>query len=84
MQGTRKPDGTLPHEMEPGDYALANSGDRVWLCSPVGVAGSVDSKWTITIEDDGTISISPSIWWSKHEIPPGWHGYLEHGVWRQV
>lgn len=33
-------------------------------------------------EDRGgpTITVSPSIW----DTPQGWHGWLEHGVWRSV
>lgn len=80
MQGHRRPDGTPVHELQPGEYALSTGGGRVWLCLPSGQFGQVDSKWTITVEDDETITVSPSIF----DSPDGWHGYLEHGVWRQV
>jgi len=80
-QGVRRRDGTLPHDLAPGEYALGNGGNRLWLCSPDGRPGTVDSNWTITVHDDGSISVDPSIWWDK---PAGWHGYLERGVWREV
>jgi hypothetical protein len=32
--------------------------------------------------DDGTITVSPSILTGRGERQ--WHGYLEHGVWREV
>lgn len=38
---------------------------------------------SIVEHDDGTITVSPSILIGR----PGkkqWHGYLEHGVWREV
>jgi hypothetical protein len=83
MQGTRRPDGTLPHEMVAGDYALAGPEQRVvWVCSPDGEPGHVTAPlWSITVEEDGTVSIDPSIWWDKEGSPPGWHGYLRHGIW---
>lgn len=83
-QGRRRSDGTLPHDLIAGDYALASGGERVWLCSPVGEPGSVDCQWKIVIENDGTITIDPSIWCNKDASPPGWHGYLKHGVWQEV
>lgn len=83
MQGRRRDDGTQPHELEPGEYALASSEARVvWLCSPDGEPGHVVAPtWTITVEEDETVTVEPSIWWDKHASPPGWHGYLRRGVW---
>jgi hypothetical protein len=82
-QGHRRPDGTDPHALKPGEYALAGPAARVvWLCSPAGQAGHVSSdRWAITVEADDTVTVGPSIWWDK---PTGWHGYLERGVWREV
>lgn len=44
---------------------------------------------TFTEEADGTLTISASISDRRTDQKPGtpgdgWHGYLEHGVWRQV
>lgn len=85
--GRRRPDGTQPHEMEAGDYALHGSEGSaiVWLCSPAGDPGHVtNNRWTITVEEDGTVTVDPSIWWNSTETPPGWHGYLVRGEWREV
>lgn len=82
-QGRRRPDGTLPHELAAGEYALANEyAQTVWVCSPDGEPGHVTAPiWTVEVHDDETVTIDPSIWWNK---PDGWHGYLQRGVWRQV
>lgn len=55
------------------------------------------SEWSPVIEADGTLTLSPSI--LAHEtrlgpqnghtpgepfVIPEWHGYLEHGLWREV
>lgn len=39
---------------------------------------------SIEEHDDGTITVSPSILVSRPPFQPClWHGYLEHGVWRE-
>ena len=67
--------------MNPGEYL--KRGDGLWFCYPPREgAGPVNiSTWTITEYEDGTITVSPSI--HVHE-PNGWHGFLEHGIWREV
>jgi hypothetical protein len=68
------------HEMEPGDYGRDTG---TWCCqAPNGYGGNL-SQHEITEHDDGTITVSPSI--LIRRPPEGeWHGYLEHGVWREV
>ena len=91
MQGRRIPDGEWLHEgpndglREAGDYGLTADG-ALWFVAPDGLQGRLTAPpWDfIRVEDDGTITVSPSIWVNKHADPPGWHGFLEHGVWRQV
>jgi len=42
---------------------------------------------TFTEEDDGTLTIAASIGDTRGdggEGSDGWHGFLEHGIWRQV
>lgn len=42
---------------------------------------------SVTEEDDGTLTIAPSIGDTVRGgagDSDGWHGFLEHGVWRQV
>lgn len=41
----------------------------------------ISYRWEIKDEMDGTVSAWPSI---AVGLPPYWHGYLEHGVWREV
>lgn len=43
-------------------------------------------KHSIVEHDDGTITASPSVLWGDdYGIPGGgWHGFLEHGVWREI
>ena len=86
MQGNRRDDGTQPHELAAGEYALASpEAHVVWLCSPDGKPGHVSSPlWSIKVEEDGTVTVDPSIFWDKDASPPGWHGYLQCGVWREV
>jgi hypothetical protein len=82
VQGVRKPDGTPVHELVTGEYSLTEQGTAVWLCNPDGVFGRVESpKWSITVEDDDTITVHPSILWTEEG---GWHGYLERGIWRSA
>lgn len=89
MQGRRRPDGTPVHQLEVGEYAFAKEDPTpetaLWIRVPSGDHGHIDpALWKITVEEDETVTVSPSIWSNKHGDPPGWHGYLEHGNWREV
>lgn len=58
----------------------------VWLTRPpCGHVGHLNEEGhAVDDHDDGTISVSPSIWCQA--APPNggpcWHGFLERGVWR--
>lgn len=84
MRGRRIPDGEFHHgpPREAGDYGL--SGGGLWVVLPSGVCGRLHADpatgWTWSEQDDGTLTVSPSI----HDAPHGWHGYLERGCWRSV
>lgn len=41
------------------------------------------SAHEVVEHEDGTITVSPSILVTGHHDRT-WHGYLEHGVWREV
>lgn len=88
MQGERRDltDGELP---EPGQYGLEPDG--TWYgCPPAPkdeygfplMANLV--KHQVTEHEDKTITVSPSILIQKLHTGQVWHGFLEHGVWREV
>ena len=66
----------------PGSIWKAANG--VWYCHTPGDGGYSGnlSKHDITEHEDGTITVSPSILITN---PQGgnWHGFLEHGEWRE-
>ena len=90
MKGRRLPDYIdWSSDWQPGDYSKAKS---FWIvCTPNGEVG-VLTKHTVTEHEDGTITVSPSILIYPHKgydedtkqaiDMPGWHGFLERGVWR--
>jgi hypothetical protein len=91
-------DHTTDDGIEPGDYWKDDRGH--WnVAAPVprddaGFLLTCDvSTWKITEHDDGTITVSPSIFWGAGGYPNSprdwaekhtWHGFLEHGEWRSV
>lgn len=88
IRGTRVPTDKPIHEFEPGDYQW-DGGPILWGMAPSGELCRVDERWKIVEHDDGTITVGPlepggaySIQINKDDVTPGWHGYLERGVWR--
>jgi hypothetical protein len=79
MKGTRQPEGTKVNSLKPGDYILNSNKNFVGIRLPSGKFGQIDSKWTITVENDGSLTISPAIFDSSD----GSYNILERGVWRQ-
>jgi hypothetical protein len=88
--------GWIDQPLEPGEYFKAanpvSDGSRAgsWYGkTPNGHVCNLGGHSVIE-HDDGTISVSPSIrvwiggYSSGHPEQTLWHGYLEHGVWRQV
>lgn len=70
---------------EPGMYGK-DEHYGVWFARPPhGSVGSLRNH-EITEHEDGTITVSPSILITTHDKNEQtvWHGYLEHGVWREV
>lgn len=63
----------------PGDYFCMSPG--IWYGrAPAGQLANLGGH-TVTEHEDGTISVFPSILVSNGVTK--WHGYLEHGVWRE-
>jgi len=84
-------------EVEPGEYWKDENG-HWWVAAPVPKYDSIAlfdeiSTWKITEHEDGTITVTPSIFWGMGGYPNSppewaaahtWHGYLTRGVWREV
>lgn len=84
-------------DMRDGDYWFVkdapqhNDGFKgSWMLYFHGVAGI--SKHHVIEHDDGTISVpqpgagepANSVLIAAHGNCPGWHGYIEHGAWREI
>lgn len=70
--------------MEAGDYGYWKVAGHWIAMSPNGEMANL-SAHTITEHADGTITVSPSIGIrSGKDLAFSYHGYLEHGVWRDV
>jgi hypothetical protein len=93
IHGTRVEDDSLKDDpFRPGAYGrvlgIQTPGEWDWAgCTPNGHLGNFAAHDVIEHED-GTITVSPSILvegydWKKKEERQLWHGYLEHGDWRQ-
>lgn len=81
MIGLRRYD-IFPHELETGEYCFWPGGDSWMARTPNGHLANI-SGHQVTEEADGTITVSPSIL-VRHTTGEVYHGYLEHGVWREV
>lgn len=73
----------LPPDVQRGDYWRWS--DRWWCMTPSGFIGNL-SLHTVTVHDDQTITVSPSILVTEQigGEKRAWHGFLEKGVWREV
>lgn len=79
----RKVTGKEPHELMAGDIGRwERDGGNWYACTPCGRHVANLTAHTVTEHEDGTVSVSPSILITGHG--PTWHGFLEHGVWREV
>lgn len=67
--------------LEDGEYGKDCAGN--WYAKPPGFDGYANlTKHKVDENSDGIITVSPSI---KVENHTGmWHGYLSHGVWREI
>lgn len=71
--------------LEPGEYGKC-SVDGEWYGIPPGNPHLLAGLRNHTVEEheDGTISVTPSILVRLQHRGLEWHGYIEHGYWRQV
>lgn len=95
MIGKRFPDGE--YNIEPGGYSKHVEGDAThwWICTPNGHKGML-ALHDVVENEDGTITVderpSPpddpgnrnSILVPGRDGSPGWHGYIDAGVWREL
>jgi photosystem II stability/assembly factor-like uncharacterized protein len=93
MQGKRVADQIW--ELKPGEYSrhrvIGSNGENkpdMWVCmTPNGNTGTIVTH-TVVVHEDGTITVTPSILLNT-SYDGGktwiqlWHGYLEHGIWRE-
>jgi hypothetical protein len=81
-------DGWFRANLEPGDYGRSTLRELEgrpagwWqVCAPDGSQGSLSpSIHTVIEHEDGTITVSPSLDFSKRKSG-AWHGWLRAGVW---
>lgn len=83
MEGKRRDLGEDEYDLAPGEYGKSPDG---WFCCPPspGYGTGGINKHTIVEHEDKTITVSPSILFYDRDGSPGWHGYLERGVWREI
>ena len=53
-----------------------------YVVTPNGMLGCLASHQVVEHED-GTITVTPSILITGGDSSKSWHGYLEHGAWRE-
>lgn len=81
MKGKRKyPDEDGELWLAEGEYGQDRNGR--WLARPPGShTGSLENH-DVTVHDDETITVSPSI--AIFDEDHRWHGYLKAGEWREA
>jgi hypothetical protein len=63
-----------------GEYGKHPNG--TWFARPPGCHAGNLANHDVVEHDDSSISVSPSILIEAYDCK--WHGYLEHGIWREV
>jgi hypothetical protein len=80
--GNRRPDNTHYIDLAPGEYCLhAWTKPPMWVIrDPAGKLGSLGTGHQVTVHEDGSITVAPSI---LDPSPGGWHGWLVGGRWQE-
>ena len=68
--------------LKPGEYGKWHE-DGTWYGDTPNDHGCWLKAHTVVEHEDGTITVSPSILVSDNKGPL-WHGFLEHGIWREA
>jgi hypothetical protein len=66
--------------LKPGEYG--KWADGTWYACTPNDHGANLSHHDVTEHEDGTITVTPSIFVSNGNVPL-WHGYLTRGVWHE-
>lgn len=95
-QGNRRPDGTMQHDLENGEYSkVFLNGEWTWFIkTPTGIIGWLKNHKCIENED-GTLSVLPPIQgegpnsilaqeYNGSEIKRSWHGFIYNGIWKEI
>jgi hypothetical protein len=83
LQGKRVADGTGRYDLQIGEYCKSAEPLHWSMRLPNGMIGDIkEGIHTVTVHEDNTITVSPSILMSAGDPKYNWHGYLEHGVFR--
>lgn len=69
-----------PHLLQPGEYCLW---EGEWYAQTPNDLLSGLRLHKVVENEDGTITVSPSILTSSGNDGHTWHGYLENGIWRE-
>jgi hypothetical protein len=72
----------FPEDSKPGDYWFSPVDQTWYAICPTGTVGSL-AEHEVVEHEDSTITVSPSIL-VDDLMGKAWHGYLEHGIWREV
>ena len=86
-QGCRVYPGGNDLWLKSGEFGINPQDDNWYACTPNGHLGNLENH-EVTEHEDGTITVSPSIlvigYDNEKKEKTAWHGFLEHGVWREV
>lgn len=94
--GRRLPDGSPIFEdgveRQAGDYLRREDAVYIWIprmdCYGAPSLFRVDDRWTVTENDDGTLTVDPSLLMYPIQNEgcdvKEWHGYLRNGVLEEV
>lgn len=89
MRAVRRPSGTTPSQLKPGQYCRWPAGDQFWtFCAPNGRAFTIDASYeghTVSESREGLVTLrTPVLSLSFIHLGVDWYGTLEAGVWKEA